>query len=295
MISVLILTKNEELDLPGCLDSVAWSDDVQVFDSFSTDHTVEIAAARGAKVTQRAFDNYAAQRNAALHGLPFRHPWVLILDADERIPAALRDEMFVFVRRADPAIAAGRIRRRDFLWDRWLKYAQMSPFYIRLVRPEQAHYAREVNEVLRVEGRVLDLAEPFDHFPFSKGITHWFDKHNRYSSLEARLLLQARIPGAGWPLWKALFTRDFNERRVYQKQLFYQMPLRPVIKCLYLAVVRRGFLDGRAGITYAVLQGIYEYMIDLKAHELQEADRYGQKADAAVREHQLPASDAVRR
>ena len=84
MISVLILTRNEEQDLPGCLDSVAWSDDVHVFDSFSTDRTVEIARERGATVTQREFDTYARQRNAALETLEFRHEWIFLPDADER-------------------------------------------------------------------------------------------------------------------------------------------------------------------------------------------------------------------
>jgi len=83
MISVLILTYNEEQDLPACLDSVAFSDDIHVFDSNSTDKTQQIAQNRGAHHHTRAFDNYAAQRNAAMQ-LPFRHPWVLVLDADER-------------------------------------------------------------------------------------------------------------------------------------------------------------------------------------------------------------------
>src|SRR5262245_51626689 len=91
--SVLILTKNEEQDLPACLDSVAWSDDVHVFDSHSTDRTVEIAAGRGALVTSRRFDDYAGQRNSAIRNLAFRHAWVLTVDADERIPVPLVREL----------------------------------------------------------------------------------------------------------------------------------------------------------------------------------------------------------
>ena len=86
-ISVLILTKNEEQDLSDCLESVSWSDDVHVYDSFSEDQTVVIAKTMGTIVTQHVFEGYASQRNAALHGLAFRHPWVLILDADERVSA----------------------------------------------------------------------------------------------------------------------------------------------------------------------------------------------------------------
>ena len=92
MISVLILTRNEQLDLPGCLASVAWSDDVHVFDSHSTDATPDIARAAGAHLHQRVFDDYATHRNAALQ-LPFDHPWVLILDADERPTPSLSSEM----------------------------------------------------------------------------------------------------------------------------------------------------------------------------------------------------------
>src|SRR6266852_4190195 len=93
MISVLVCTKNEEQDLPGCLLSVAWSDDVHVFDSFSTDQTCEIAKRSGAAVHQREFDGYASQKNAGLHSVTFRHPWTLLLDADERVPESLAKEL----------------------------------------------------------------------------------------------------------------------------------------------------------------------------------------------------------
>src|SRR5579864_8855715 len=89
MISVLILTKNEELDLPGCLESVRWSDDVHVLDSFSTDRTLEIARAANASVTQHAFEDWAAQKNWALKNIAYKHPWVFCLDADERVTPEL--------------------------------------------------------------------------------------------------------------------------------------------------------------------------------------------------------------
>jgi glycosyltransferase involved in cell wall biosynthesis len=110
MISVLILTKNEERDLPGALASVAWSDDVHVFDSQSTDGTVEIARAAGAQVHSRAFDDYATQRNAALV-LPFKHSWVFLLDADERPTPELAAEMQRVVGEAPANTAGFRLRR----------------------------------------------------------------------------------------------------------------------------------------------------------------------------------------
>lgn len=272
-ISVLILTKNEQQDLPGCLQSVAWSDDVHVFDSFSTDDTAAIARAHGASVTRRPFDGYASQRNAALHGLPFRYPWVLILDADERVPAACADELARFVATAPATTVAARLRRRDFFLGTWLRHAQISPFYIRLVRPDRVRYEREINEVLKTEGDIADLAEPFDHYPFSKGIRHWIEKHNTYSTMEATLALAARRGQGDFSWRRALFSADFNERRFHQKEIFYRLPFRPAIKWLYMMLVRRAFLDGVAGMTYAFLQAIYEYFIVLKARELASAER----------------------
>jgi glycosyltransferase involved in cell wall biosynthesis len=267
-ISVLILTKNEEVSLPGCLASLRWCDDVHIFDSFSTDQTVEIAEKHGATVTRRQFDGFASQRNAALHGLRFAHAWVLILDADERVPDSLLPELGSFLTSAGSNIAAARIRRRDFFMDTWLKHAQISPFYIRLVRPPMVHYEREVNEVLQTDGDVLNLKGYFDHYPFIQGVSHWIAKHNLYSSMEAQCVLSTRRGEQPFSIRKAVLSRDFNERRFHQKEVFYRLPCRPILKWLYMIIVRRAFLDGKAGVAYATLQTFYEYMIVLKTREL---------------------------
>ena len=266
MISVLILTRNEEQDLPGCLDSVAWCDDVHVFDSESTDRTAAIAKARGAHVTTRTFDGYARQRNAALQ-LPFRYPWVLVLDADERPTPELSAEMQIAVQTASAAIAAFRLQRRDFLWGTWLKHAQLTPFYVRLLRPERVHYVRDINEIVEVNGTIGELTAPLDHLAFSKGLSHWVTKHNLYSTKEAELLASGdAIRGAS--VKQALFARNFHERRVAQKAIFYELPGRPLIKWIFMIFIRRAVLDGRAGITYATLQAFYEYLIETKRREI---------------------------
>ena len=266
MISVLILTKNESLDLPGALASVDWSDDIHVLDSFSTDDTVAIAQAAGAHVTQRAFDNHAAHRNFGFT-LPFKYPSLFILDADERPTSELSLEMQRVVLNSAPDVAGFRMRRRDFLFNTWLKHAQLSPFYIRLVRPERSSYTRAINEVLEVEGSILDLAAPLDHFPFSKGITYWVERHNWYSTLEAKLIVSQQ--GLQNPSLKtALTDPDFHTRRLHQKALFYRMPGRPLIKWCYMMFVRGALLDGPAGIAYATLASFYEYLIVLKTKEL---------------------------
>lgn len=267
MISVLILTRNEELDLPACLKSVSWSDDVFVFDSFSTDGTADVARKHGVNFVQREFDGYSSQRNAALDVLAFRHDWIFILDADERPTPELVSEMQQAVSVAPDGVSGFRIRRRDFFNGTWLKHAQISPYYIRLARRGKARYTREVNEVLEVEGRVADLESPLDHFPFSKGIAHWMSKHNTYSTMEAQVIAAGLSrDGASWKT--ALLGKDFHARRVAQKAIFYRLPARPLVKWLYMMFVRGAILDGRAGIAYANLQAMYEYCIVLKTREL---------------------------
>lgn len=267
MISVLVLTLNEARDLPGCLDSVAWCDDIHVFDSCSTDATVALARERGACVIQRPFDDYASQRNAALQQSCFRHPWVLVLDADERASGGLRRAVTDFV--ASPqaeGYAAARVRRRDYLYGTWLRHVQASPYYVRLLRPSRCHYRRAVNEVVDVDGAIFGLEGHIEHYPFSKGIAHWVAKHNRYSDMEALEVLRNWSRGTAFS-WQKLFSRDFHERRRHQKALFYRLPARPWLKFLALYLFKGGFLDGRAGFTYAALQGFYEYLIVLKTRE----------------------------
>jgi len=282
VISVLILTRNEIANIADCLDSVAWSDDVHVLDSLSDDGTAEAARRHGARVVQRAFDGFASQRNYGLHRLPFRHDWLLLLDADERVPPPLAAEMAQFVRDAPLSVAAARMRRRDIWWNRWLRHAQMSPFYVRLVRPHRVRYEREVNEFLAVDGDTAELSCYFDHYPFSKGLAQWIDKHNMYSAMEAQIIARSAVTKPS--LRTALFGRDFHERRLHQKAIFYRMPFRATVKLAYLLLWRRAFLDGLPGIRYTILVCFYEYLIVLKTKEL--------KAAAGVRAAATPVGSA---
>lgn len=268
MISILILTKNEQQDLPGCLKSVAWSDDVHVYDSMSTDDTLAIAKQFGATVTQRPFDNWASHQNWGLKNVPFKHPWVFYIDADERMTPELVQAVQAAVASAKDEVAF-RLQRRDFFLGTWLKHVQTSSFYMRLFRPEKMRYERLVNPISIADGPVGDVAGYLDHFPFSKGMGQWVDRHNGYSRFEAQQIISNRQAGEGFSWVKAFTAKDFHQRRYHQKELFYRLPFRPLVKFLLLYVVKRGFLDGRAGFTYAMLQSIYEYFIVLKVRELE--------------------------
>jgi glycosyltransferase involved in cell wall biosynthesis len=266
-VSVIVYTKNEEQDLPGCLESLAFSDDVHVFDSCSTDRTQEVARSFGATVTERPFDTESVHRNWAMENIPFRHPWVYHSDADERATPALAQAIREAV--ANPrGHAAFRVRRRDYFMGRWLRHCVPSPTNIRLFLHERMRYERLINPVPVVQGTVGEIGAHFDHFPFSKGLAHWFDKHNRYSTLEARQIVENRAGRRGFSLWKALAARDYTERRYHQKEAFYRMPFRPAVKFFFLYVAKGGFLDGRAGLDYCTLMAVYERMIAMKVREL---------------------------
>ncbi|WP_419806415.1 glycosyltransferase family 2 protein [Terriglobus sp.] len=280
MISVLILTKNEQQDLPGCLRSVDWSDDVWVLDSLSTDDTQAIARAAGARVIERAFDNWSAHQNWALQNIPFRHPWVFYLDADERVTpelaASLRGVTGARQDASDAAPTAAssfpvayEIHRRDLLGSTWLQHVQLSSFYVRLFRPESIRYERLVNPVTRVDGETGRLQGYLDHYPFSKGIGWWIARHNDYSGKEAREIIAGRANEPPLSLRTALFAQDFQTRRRMQKAIFYRLPGRPLLKFLAIYFGKRGFLDGRAGLQVAILQSIYEYLIVAKTRELE--------------------------
>jgi glycosyltransferase involved in cell wall biosynthesis len=267
MISVLILTKNEEQDLPGCLESVRWCDDIHVYDSHSTDRTHEIAEAAGARVTLRHFDSWSSHQNWGLANISFRNPWVVYLDADERVTPQLAANVRCAVHNPGDNVAF-RVQRRDFWGKRWLKHAVTSSYYIRLFRPDSVRYERLVNPVSLVDGPVGELDGYLEHFPFSKGMTHWLNRHNSYSSLEAQQILLSRAVEEQISAMQAFLAKDRNQRRFHQKELFYRMPARPLLKFVLLYIGKRGFLDGFAGFNYAVLQSFYEYMIVLKTKEL---------------------------
>lgn len=266
-ISILVLTKNEEKDLPKCLKSVSWSDDIHVYDSFSTDETINIAKSFGANITQRVFDNWASHQNWGLKNINFKHKWVFYIDADEVMSEELRNEIQKIAQIQDDINVAYKVQRRDFFMGTWLKHVQTSPFYMRFFIPKYMRYERLVNPISIADGNVGKAHGFLDHFPFSKGVTHWLDRHNSYSTLEAKQIIENRRNSSKFSIVSAFTEKDFHKKRFHQKELFYRAPFRPAIKFIILYFIKMGFLDGKAGLTYATLQAIYEYMIVIKTKE----------------------------
>lgn len=267
MISVLILTFNEELNLPACLESLKWSDDIVLLDSYSTDRTVEIAQTAGARVIQRKFDNWAAHQNWANEHIEFKYPWVYYSDADEIVTPELRDELLAVAQDSDRENVAYRLRFKNMFMEKWIKRSSLYPtFVMRFFQPKRVRWEREVNPVPIVDGSVGLLAHHFEHHSFNKGLSAWFDKHNRYSDGEAREAL--KILGNGKIDWKGLFMINQPSRhRKSLKALSWHFPCRSEFVFFYLYFVRMGFLDGIAGWRYCRMRAMYEYMIDLKIIE----------------------------
>lgn len=273
MISVLILTLNEESNLPACLDAVKWCDDIVVFDSFSTDRTVEIARAAGARVIQRRFDNERDHRTAALE-VGFKHRWVYNPDADEITTVELHSEMLRVVNDSSRNEVAYRVRFKNMFMGRWLRHSSLYPTWVmRLFRPEKISFERSINLRYVAAGPEGRLENHFEHHSFNKGLNAWFEKHNRYSWQEAEESLKSLARGR--VDWRSLFAGNPTSRRRALKELSFRLPCRPFLRFLYMFIWKRGFLDGWAGFTYCRLLTIYEYMIVLKMRELRLRQRGG--------------------
>jgi glycosyltransferase involved in cell wall biosynthesis len=269
-VSILILTLNEELNLRACLKAISWCDDIIVFDSYSTDRTVEIAKAHGARVIQRNFDNYGSQREAARVEIRYKHPWVLAVDADETPDEQLINEIHNIAAMPISSANAYRMRRKDYFMGQWIKRSTLYPsWFIRFYKPECIRYEpRSVHEYPTVQGEVGELKGHLRHQSFNKGIGGWLRKHVRYAELEAAE--NVRELQSGTIDWKGLFAfRDPVQNRRALKSISYRLPFRPALRFLYMYVFRLGLLDGAAGFTYCRLLSIYEYMIVLQIKELQ--------------------------
>jgi glycosyltransferase involved in cell wall biosynthesis len=254
------------------LQSLAWSDDIVVLDSISTDRTEQIVKEFRGRFFQRPYDGRANNQNWAVVNIEFKHPWVWYVDADEVTPPELAQEIQYTCSVPERPEAAYYVRRRNYFLGRWLKHGGMYDVWIaRLWRPDRIRWQRGANPVALIDGATGRLQNDFHHFFFSKGIFDWFVRHNKYSSYEAEETI--RSLDTGDCRLGELLARDPILRRNAMKRLSFRMPGRPFAKFLYMYLVRAGFLDGQAGLTYAALQAIYEYMICLKVRELRRREK----------------------
>ena len=274
-VSVLVPTWNEESNLEACLSCLSSFDEVIVLDSMSTDRTEEIARSFGATVIQRVFDNFSAHKNWAISNIPFRHEWILIIDADERVEKDLVEEIGRVVGVNDPSVDGYYIARKNIFDGVWIRYGGWYPdFQMRLFRRTRARYeSRIVHEHVLLDGQEGYLKNSLLHHD-SKGLERYFGRHNTYSSMEAVEAYRAlRNPESSFgQIRPSVFSRGPKRRR-YLKLLAYRyLPFRSFFKFLWMYIFRLGFLDGRVGFRFCLLHAFYEYQVSLKLRELDDPD-----------------------
>jgi glycosyltransferase involved in cell wall biosynthesis len=266
-VSAVIIARNEADNLPRCLSALNFFDDILVVDDFSEDNTADIATQSGARVLSHAMKDFADQRNWAMENGGLKYDWVMHLDADEVLTPELIDEISQRLRAADGNLAGFYVSRKTMLGNRWLRYSATYPAWVpRLVHQNRVTFSQvgHGEKIGASRGRMEYLKNPFLHYNFSKGWTDWFDRHNRYSSMEAKNLIEQKSNLSFF----SLFSSDPDIRRRALRVVSYRLPLRPWLRFFYVYFIRLGFLDGKSGLTYTVLQAIYEYMICLKIKEM---------------------------
>ena len=291
-IGVLILTFNEEANLPAALESLkGWVERVVVVDSYSTDRTIEIALAYGCDVLQNSWVSHARQLNWGLEHGAFRTNWIMRLDADERVTPRLRDARIGSLPGVSEEVCGVYVRRQVHFMGRWIKHGGYYPTWLLRVWRNGAASCevRWMDEHMRLErGRSIALRRDIID-ENTQSLTWWIEKHNRYAIREAIDLLHLRkgvlsgrsIPGRFWG--------QQSERHRWMKEHIYAVTppfWRAFAYFLYRYVLRAGFLDGVPGLIWHFLQGCwYRFLVDAKIHEITRRSRARDiPLEAAIRE-----------
>lgn len=276
MVSVIILTKNEEQDLLRCLTSLIWTDDVHVLDSGSTDGTVEIAQKYGAKLSFNAFESFGKQRNFALQNLPLAYKWILFLDADEVATPQFVKAIKTAIENADENTAGFYCCWKMMLEERWLKNCDNFPkWQFRLLKKGRANFTdfghgQKEGEIL---GKLGYIKEPYLHYSFSKGWTEWIERHNKYSSLEAKDRLYDRPP------FMNIFKGNMSARNPALKSWLSTFSGWPLLRFLQAYIVNLGFLEGMPGFIYCSNMAYHEFLIFIKMREIRRSTEYKTSTD----------------
>lgn len=272
-VSVIVPIRNEAENLPRCLASVSWADEIYVVDSQSTDGSEEIAQKHGAKVVQFDFNGtWPKKKNWALQSLLFKHDWVFILDADEVLPPEAETEFARAITSAGE-ISGYWINRHFMFLGRRLRHSYYPNWNLRLFRHALGRYEKltgaetssgdnEVHEHVVVQGPTARLECEMEHHAFPS-IEVFVEKHNRYSNWEARVAADELLSGTPRDLSNAPV-----ERRRRLKLLSQRLPFRPLLRFLYIYIWQKGFLDGRDGYYFARLHAVYEFLSVAKTYEL---------------------------
>jgi glycosyltransferase involved in cell wall biosynthesis len=274
-IAVVILTLNEERNLPDCLAGLRGIDcEVFVVDSGSSDRTVEIAEECGAKVFRHPFEGYGRQRNWALRELPLACEWVLNLDADERLTPELAREIAVTMANPPAGVDGFMLRRRTVFMGRWIRHGGHYPNYqLRLFRRASGECEdRLYDQHFVVQGAVSSLKNDYIDVVASE-LSTWSMRHVRWAGAEASELMRTEaVQGAR--VSASLMAGAIAKKRWLREKVYGRVPLfvRPFGYWVYRYFFRLGFLDGKEGLVFHFLQGFwYRFLVDAIIHERRSA------------------------
>jgi len=273
-LSVIILTFNEEANLPACLESLSGlRTEIFVVDSGSTDKTVEIARRAGALVFEHEFDNYAAQRNWALENLPLRTEWILNLDADERLtPALLSEIKETLAAKPLTNVDGFMLRKRTIFMGRWIKHGGHYPsHHLRLFRRGRGRCEdRLYDQHFLVDGRIESLKQDYLDV-LTSDLSTWTQRHARWAEAEARQMLTQGDEVSTLRVRSSVRGNPIERRRWLREGPYAHAPLflRAFLYWFYRYFLRLGFLDGKEGLIFHFLQGCwFRFLVDAKIYEL---------------------------
>lgn len=279
----MLAVRNEAVNLPRCLAALGPAQKIYVIDSHSTDATARIAEDAGAEVVQ--FDyrgGYPKKRQWAFDHLPICTPWIFLLDADEVVPEPLWREIASVIVAPD-AQDAYMIKKGFHFLGRRFRFGGFSHSAVLLIRTSRGRFEKlfdddrqgldmEVHERLIVDGPVGQLDTPLIHEDF-KGLEAYIDRHNKYSTWEARVRHQYLTKGVyGQMTIRPRLLGNFQERRRFIKSLIVHLPCEHWLWFLYHYVICLGFLEGRPGLIASQIRASYIAQVRAKLHELRLRD-----------------------
>lgn len=292
-LSVFILTRNEELNLPDCLETLrGWCGDIHIVDSFSTDATLDIARRHGAHVHQHKFEGHTLQRYWALRNVPFANEWVFALDADHRVTPELRDELIELFSRPPEDIDGLFVKRRQIFRGRWIRRGGYYPkHHLKLFRRQCAFLDdHEFDYRFYVKGKTRILKHDIIESNQNEWrISFFVEKHNKFASELAAEELK-REAGEIEYLTSVSFFGNPDQRILRLKILWNRLPpyVRPFLLYFYRYFLRLGFLDGKEGFIFHFLQSLwFRLLVDIRKEEM--------RAERAIARTADPASTRERR
>lgn len=272
-ISVIILTYNEEKNIEECLKSIqGWVEEIFVLDSYSTDRTIDIARKYTFNIHEHSFENYSRQRNWALVNLPIESEWVLNLDADHRVSTELKEELHdLFKKGLDKTLNGFLISRKTIFMGKWIKRGGHYPVYHSMLfkkgcgfcedRLYDQHFVVE-GKLKQLKGTVIDI--------ITDSLTNFIQRHNKWATLEAVEFLTNDLDSNEKVVKFNIFGHAIQKRR-FLRSSYNSLPLfvRPILYFSYRYFLRLGFLEGKEGLIFHFLQGLwFRFLVDAKIYEI---------------------------